>query len=49
MAVGVAHRALDPLELAAPGPVIPVIVVQRTDDACRSRARSSPAASVSSR
>jgi len=33
MAVGAANRTLDPLELAAPGPVIPVIVVQRADDA----------------
>ena len=32
MAVGDAGRALDPLELAAPGPVIPVIVLQRADD-----------------
>jgi 2-dehydro-3-deoxyphosphogluconate aldolase/(4S)-4-hydroxy-2-oxoglutarate aldolase len=33
VAVGDAGRALDPLELAVPGPVIPVIVLQRADDA----------------
>ncbi|MGZ8260648.1 MAG: bifunctional 4-hydroxy-2-oxoglutarate aldolase/2-dehydro-3-deoxy-phosphogluconate aldolase [Caldimonas sp.] len=33
MAVSDAGKALDPLELAAPGPVIPVIVLQRADDA----------------
>jgi len=33
MAVGACDPTLDPLELAAPGPVIPVIVLQRADDA----------------
>ena len=33
MAVADAKRPLDPLELAAPGPVIPVIVLQRANDA----------------
>jgi 2-dehydro-3-deoxyphosphogluconate aldolase/(4S)-4-hydroxy-2-oxoglutarate aldolase len=33
MALKSASDALDPLELAAPGPVIPVIVLERADDA----------------